>query len=118
MKHSTSFLGYADPDRQIFHLYPEHKLFAAVLVQAVSDALGSGFREQHIRNDARFWLSLDEPDWRPCYDAGVVAFEEVCSILDLCPKSVHKRLRALEGEKNPIVRRKVITRLGGLLGWG
>lgn len=117
MKHSTSFLGYADPDRQIFHLYPEHKLFAAVLVQAVSDALGSAFKENHIRSNARYWLSLDEPDWRPCYDAGAVDFEEVCSILDLCPKSVHSRLRALDGEQDLTLRLKVVARLGRLLGW-
>jgi hypothetical protein len=117
MKHLIALLGFPDADRPIPTLLPEHRLYAAILVQAVQDALGKGFSEKHIKLEARFWLGLDLEKWYPNFKEEPIAFEEVCEILELCPKTVHRALRELDGDKYQLKRRKIITKLEGLLGW-
>jgi hypothetical protein len=117
MKPINVILGFPDPNPSQSTLSPEHTLYAAILVQAVQDALGKGLTDKHVKAQARFWLGLDLERWYPHFKEEPIAFEEVCEILDLCPRRVHGALKELDGEKYQMKRRKVITRLGGLLGW-
>lgn len=118
MKNPHPYLDYAYPDKPLDDLLPEHKLFAAILVQAVQDALGKGLTDKHHKAQARHWLGLDKERWFPHLEEEPVAFEEVCEVLELCPKTVHRALRSLDGNKYQLKRRKIITRLETLLGWG
>jgi len=117
MRQLSIILGFPDPDRTSSTLLPEHRLYAAILVQAVQDALGKGLTDRYLKVQARHWLGLDLERWYPHFEEEPIAFEEVCEILELCPNTVHRALKELDGDKYQMKRRKVITRLGELLGW-
>jgi len=117
MKQLSIILGFPEPDRALSTLLPEHRLYAAILVQAVQDALGKGLTNNYLKAQARHWLGLDLERWYPHFEEEPIAFEEVCEILELCPKTVHRALRELDGDKYQLKRRKIITKLEGLLGW-
>ena len=80
-----------DLDRQ--ELIPEHRILAAILMQAVVDAKGQAYKLKHVKAEAIHWLQLERD--KPEDDDSAISFVYVCEALNLCAKTVHTAIKAM-----------------------